>query len=46
MDSPPFVELSSKQVLIDNTESIQGRRQFQAIRALIAALESGIYGKP
>lgn len=46
MDSPPFVELSAKQASIDNTESIQGRRQFQAIRAWNAGPESGIYGMP
>lgn len=45
-DSPPFVELSAKQAPSDNTESIQGRRQFQAIRAPNAGPESGIYSTP
>lgn len=45
-DSPPFVELSAKQAPIDNTESIQGRRQFQAIRAWNVGPKSGIYGMP
>lgn len=45
-DSPPFVELSAKQAPPDNTESIQGRRQFQAIRAWNARPESGIYCMP
>lgn len=51
-DSPPFVELSAKQAPSDNTESIQGRRQFQAIRAPNAGNaghagpESGIYSVP
>lgn len=45
-DSPPFVELSAKQAPIDNTESIQGRRQFWAITAWNAGPESSIYCMP